>query len=94
MAEILTLTAPVVTTRTTYRLSLIILDWDGAFISIRLVGSDGGDLVRTYSGAAATAKMTALNTANFTVTSLQKKVFQMLLVDFPELAGVISGTPI
>lgn len=94
MAELLTLTVPVVQTRTTYRLSASNFDWDAAYIYIRLVGSDGGEIVRTYSGAVASAKMNALNNGNFSLISLQKKTLQMLQVDFPELAGVITGTPL
>lgn len=91
MPEILTLTTAVVQTRTTYAIGAINLDWDNATIVIRLHGSDGVDIFRTYTGAAATAKMTALNSANFSVVSLQKKTIQILQQDFPELAGVISG---
>lgn len=93
MAEVLTLTTPVVQTRTTYRPSGMNLDWDAAYILVRLMGSDGVEITRSYSGAAATVRLNQLNTGNFSVTSLHKKMIQILQADFPELAGSISGTP-
>lgn len=95
MAEILTLTTPVTSSRTTYVWAGIKLDFLAAFIEFRLMGSDGVEVVRTYTGATATAKLSALNTFNFAAgTSMQKKATQMLQTDFPEFAGVISGTPL
>ena len=95
MAETLTLTTPVTQTRTTYQLTGLKLDWPAAFIECRLLGSDGIEVVRTYTGASATAKMSALNTFNFAAgVSMQKKAIQLLQADFPELAGAISGTPL
>lgn len=95
MAEILTLTTPVTTNRTTYTPVGLRLDWPAAFIEVRLLGSDGVEIVRIYTGAAATAKLSALNTFNFSAgVSMHKKLIQLLQIDFPELAGVISGTPL
>jgi hypothetical protein len=94
MAETLTLTTAVTTTRTTYQLVGLKFDWPAAYIEVRLLGSDGIEIVRMYTGAAATSKLTALNTFNFSSgTSMQKKTLQLLQTDFPELAGVISGVP-
>ena len=94
MAEILTLTTPVTQTRTTYALVGLKLDWPAAFIEVRLMGSDGVEITRVYTGASATTKMSAMNTFNFSAgVSLQKKTIQLLQTDFPELAGAITGTP-
>lgn len=95
MAETLTLTTPVTTNRTTYQLTGLNLKWPEAYIECRLLGSDGVEIVRTYTGATATAKMSAMNTFNFSAgVSMQKKAIQILQADFPELAGVVSGVPL
>lgn len=95
MPETLTLTTPVTQTRTTYQLVGLNFDWPAAYIEARLLGSDGVEIKRTYSGASATTKMSAMNTFNFAAgVSMQKKAIQLLQADFPELAGVISGVPL
>jgi len=92
MAETLTLTTPVTTTRTTYQFVGLSFDWPAAFIECRLLGSDGVEIARTYTGASATAKLSAKNTFNFSAgVSMQKKAIQLLQADFPELAGAITG---
>ena len=82
-------------TRTTYRLVGVKLDWPAAFIECRLLGSDGVEIVRTYTGASATTKLSAMNIFNVSAgVSMQKKAIQLLQTDFPELAGLISGAPL
>jgi hypothetical protein len=95
MAELLTLTTPVTTNRTTYTLVGLKLDWPAAYIEVRLLGSDGVEIMRTYTGASATSKLSAMNTFNFSSgTSMQKKAIQLLQADFLELAGGITGVPL
>lgn len=92
--ELLDLTAPIVPpTRTTYRLSGLILDWDAAYILARVTGSDGVEVRAEYTGATAASLMTTLNTANLSVTSLYKRVLQKLVTDGKLPAGTVSGSP-
>lgn len=94
MAEQLTLTTPVVQTRTTYELIEMHFNWPRANIEIVLIGSDGEPVSRFWTGAVATARMSTMNTANFSGgTSMQKRAWQLLQADFPEFAGVVSGVP-
>lgn len=89
--ESLTLTTPIAISTVT--ISRLLLDWTGASIWIVLITSDGKRLEYNYSGATATTLMTALNTGNFSVTSLHHAIINRLITDHPELAGIISGTP-
>jgi len=93
MAEIVTLTAPIVPpTLTTYRVVMLSLDWDSASIAIRLKGTNGETKFCGYQGATALSMMTTLNKANLTANSLQKRVLTQLISD-GEIAGAISGSP-
>lgn len=94
MAEILDLAVAIVPpSRTTYRLSGLMLDWDAAYILVRVTGSDGVEVRAEYSGATATALMTTLNTANLSANSLYKRVLNKLVTDGKLPAGTVSGTP-
>jgi hypothetical protein len=93
MAEILTLTTPIATSRTTYIINSLYLDWQTSAIVVRLVGSDGVELQFSYGGNEAIALMTILNTSNLTTTSLYKRVLQKLQADGKLPAGTITGTP-
>lgn len=91
--ELITLTTPVTTPSiTTWRVSSLLLDWDAAVIAITLRGSGGERLSHTYTGANATAQMTALNKVNLTSNSLHKRIIQRL-IDDGMLSGTISGSP-
>lgn len=93
MAEILTLTAPIVPPSiTTWRVTFLGLDWDAATISIRLRGPNGEVKTCGYQGSAATSMMVALNKANLSSNSLHKRVLTQLVSD-GEIAGTISGSP-
>jgi len=93
MAELLTLTTPVTTpTLTTYAVRMISMDLDVPAILIRLKGTNGEVKVCSYNGATDTTLMIALNKANLSTTSLQKRVLQQLIAD-GELSGTISGSP-
>ena len=94
MAELLTLDTPIVPpTRTTYKVTLLVLDWLAKVIQIRLRGSDGVEVYAEYSGDAATALMTILNSANLSVKSLQRRILEKLAADGKLPAGTVSGTP-
>jgi len=94
MAEQLDLTTPIVATRTTYVAQTITLDFPNAVIKAGLLGSDGVVVNIEWTGAAATTLMVALNKANLTTTSLQKRVLQQAVTDGKLPAGTVSGTPL
>lgn len=93
MAEKLDLTTAVTTPDvTSYRVSQLVLDWDGQHIGIFLVGPNGERRTETYNGSTAKTLMIALNKANLTANSLHKRVLNQLVTD-GKLAGTVSGTP-
>ena len=77
---------------TSWRVSLLHLDWPGAQIQIGLLGPNGETAGHVYSGLDAMNLMTALNTANLSVKSLHRRVMERLIAD-GRLLGTISGTP-
>lgn len=94
MAEKVTLTVPVTRPSVTdYIIGSLHLDWSGSRIDVTLLGSDGSTTTASYTGATALTLMSALNTANLSVTSLHKRVVQRLQTDGLLGAGSISGTP-
>lgn len=101
--EELVLTDPVVIpekTTSTYRVLSLSLDWEGKFT----VTSDSGIVLITlkdnnnersnyhYEGKEAIDLMKWLNTANFTVNSMHKKILQKLSND-GFIPGEVTGTP-
>jgi hypothetical protein len=105
MAEDFALTTPEIipqVTTATYRLVGLFLDWERTTILIRLRGANGEVKSFTYGGsdpgtpAAEKTKalnlMLALNKANLTVKSLQRRVLEQLAAD-GLLAGAVTGTP-
>lgn len=93
MAEIVTLTTPITTPNlTTYAVRMIAMDLDVPSIVIRLRGTNGENKVCSYSGVTATNLIVALNKANLSTNSLQKRCLERLIAD-GEIAGTISGSP-
>ena len=94
MAELITLTSPPPrpSQLTSYTVSELRFDWANARIEIALLGSNGDITRHSYNGPTATAMMVALNKANLSTTSLQKRVLQQLIAD-AVIAGTISGSP-
>lgn len=93
MAELITLTTPIVPPSvTTYRVTYLAFDWDNPSITIGLRGTNGERLNHSYSSSNATAMMTQLNKANLTSNSLHRRVISQLVSD-GVLAGTISGSP-
>lgn len=93
MAEQLNLTTPIVPpTITNYRVVLLELNWKSAFIGIGMEGPNGETFRYSYSGVTATNLMIALNKANLSTTSLQKRILNQLLAD-GVVVGTVSGTP-
>lgn len=94
MAETFSLTAAIVPpSRTTYVVVGLSLNWLQAVIQATLVGSDGATIVISWEGAQATTLMIALNKANLSTISLQKRVLQQAVTDSKLPAGTVSGVP-
>ena len=91
MAELITLTSPL-PALSTYTVVELNLNWDAASIQIGLKGTNGERTHYSYSGATATTLMVALNKANLSIKSLQRRVIEQLVTD-GKLAGTISGSP-
>lgn len=93
MAEQIDLTAPVTQPSIlNYIVSCLSLDWSNARITITLQDNTGASIVLSYTGATATALMVALNKANLTANSMQKRIFTQLIAD-GKLSGTVSGVP-
>ena len=91
--ETLDLTTPVQPpSTTTYRVTVLHLDWPNGVINITLVDNNGVAMTVNYTNAEATTLMQFLNTANLSVKSLHKRILEKLVAD-GKLTGTISGTP-
>lgn len=93
MAERLDLTVPETTPAiTTYAVTYLCLDWSNARITVEFTGTNGEKKAHSWEGATATTLMVALNKANLTANSLQRRVLAKVTAD-GVLAGTVSGTP-
>jgi hypothetical protein len=93
MAELITLTAPIVPPSVTdYRVTGLLLNFGGQKLTVELTGTNGEKLTHSYVGSTAIALMVALNKANLSIKSLQRRVLERLVSD-GVLAGAISGSP-
>ena len=72
--------------RITFGTSPPIIDWTVA-------DNTGASYSGTYSGEQAATMLSALNTANLTTNSLQKRILTQLQADGSLPSGSISGTP-
>ena len=106
MSERIDLTAPDQSRPGTplYRVAGLWLDWDGRTFYVVLLGDNDTERQETYrdgqdemgndlpGSTIATDRMRALNRANLTNKSLQRRIMEMLISD-GRLDGSISGTP-
>lgn len=95
MAETVTLAIPEVTpqiTTTDYRVSYLQMDWERASIVIHLRGTNGERKEIRYDGAEATALMVALNKANLSTKSLQRRILEKAVAD-SKIVGTVTGVP-
>ena len=106
MSEQIDLTTPDQTHPGTpqYKVGGLWLDWDGRNFYVVLIGDNGIERQETYrdgqdemgneleGSTIATDRMKALNKANLSAKSLQKRLMEMLIND-GRLTGSISGTP-
>lgn len=91
MAQVLELTTP--QSVIDYRISIIKFNWDEAKIHIVLKDTQGDTITVGYTGAAATSLMIALNKANLSTNSLQKRTLEQLVADGKIPAGSVTGSP-
>lgn len=93
--EAVTLTTPVIKTDTTYSVKYIGLDYSASTIVVQLQSNTGFVVVKTYDANSVPTGSTLLhnlNTANFSVNSLMKAVYNRLLTDGVIPAGSITGS--
>lgn len=93
--EELELTDPVVTTTTTYKVQSLTFDTahlSGGYVGIHLIDNLGGRFGHAYTGQEALDYIKFVNTANFTVKSLHKRILERLSAD-GVLPGTVTGAP-
>lgn len=95
MSEQITLTTPETKPQintTFYRVVSLHLDWRLSEIGILLEGENGERRSFGYEGSEALMLMTALNKANLSTLSLQKRIMNRLIAD-GKLTGSVTGAP-
>jgi hypothetical protein len=93
MAEILTLTAPVVPPSiTTYRVDGLNLNLSGEKYTVSFLSNTGATLSYSVTGSTAKTRMVALNKANLSGNSLERRLFTFAVAD-GIFAGTVSGSP-
>lgn len=93
--ETITLTSPEVQPQIVtadYRVRRLVLDVEAPAIIIQVRGTNGEAKEFSYQGATAQALLQALNTANLTTKSLQRRILEKLIAD-GKLVGTVTGTP-
>ena len=96
MAEKLSLTSPITLaapTTSDYSVRSIYLGRDEQVIRVAVRDNNHVVTTHVYEGAEATTLMTALNTANLSIISLQKRILNRLAADGKLPAGTVTGTP-
>jgi hypothetical protein len=92
MAEKIDLAAPDQATPGTmeYRIAGLFLNVEDEYVEVNLRGANGELRVERYDDAL--PMIVALNKANLSTKSLQRRIMERLITD-GRLAGTISGTP-
>lgn len=93
MAEVFTLTTPIVVNVTTWKVNELHLSRKHSSIFVEVERSDGVTIQWTYWGTVALTLINALNKANLTVKSLEKRILEQLAADGIITAGAVTGTP-
>lgn len=93
MPEVLQLSVPVQSPAlTTYRISALLLDWDGSRIQVSLTSNTGERKDFVYEKQIAKDLMTAINKSNLAQASLHKRIILYLISD-GKLDGTVTGVP-
>jgi len=91
--EQIDLTTPITQPSTTnYRLNKLHQGWFDKYIHIELVSDTGDTIQHSYEGDVARNLMIALNKADLSTNSLQRRVLNKLISD-GVITGTISGVP-
>lgn len=92
--ETITLSSPEVVqiTNTGYKPVLITLNKKASTIIVMFEGSNGEQREWIMSGDVAMTRIKALNTANLSTKSLERRIMETAIAD-GVFAGTISGTP-
>jgi hypothetical protein len=91
MAEQITLNAPIAKPSVTdYRIGYFAIDVSNQRLIVELVANDGTRLMHVWEEAG--ALIGALNVANLTTKSLERRIYERLIAD-GVLAGAVTGTP-
>ena len=91
MAESLTLTVP--KSVTTYKVNEIQINRKSQFINVEVEDSIGNIIRASYGGAQAMALIVALNKANLSTSSLEKRILLQLVTDGHLPTGNVTGVP-
>src|SRR5262249_46473243 len=98
MPEQYTLTAAITKpNQTLWKIDRLTIDIANAIIQITLRGDNNEIIQKTYDASTTptgTTVLHALNTGNFTTTSLAKTIFNRLSTDGVVTAGTTTGTPV
>ena len=76
-----------------YKISQLKFNWTDSVMEITCIDAFGKVVTNSYSGAAATGLMNALNVANFSVKSLHRNALEYLVSTGSLPVGTIGGTP-
>lgn len=76
-----------------WQVGKLVLDWTKAVLIVGLVGENGETRNLSWEGDAATDLMVALNKANLSSNSLQKRILTQLAEDEKIGSGSTTGTP-
>ena len=78
---------------TSYKVLQLTLGTTPPVIDWTVVDNTGKTMSGSYNGSIAATFLNQINTGNFTVTSLQKKIILRLQADGKLGAGTVSGSP-
>ena len=91
MTEVLTPTDTAIESPA-YQIVSVLFDREGARIMVWVRTPKGGIETCIYKGDTATTLMRALNKADLSVKSLQRRILERLVVDGKLPAGAVTGT--
>lgn len=91
MAEKLILTTPI--SITGLEVMELNLSKRHKFIHVIVVDDAGNETECVYDGATAVNLIKALNKANLTIKSLERRILEQLVADGKLVSGAVNGTP-
>lgn len=91
--ESLNLDTPQVTSVTGYSVRTVVMSLDGPMIRVTVMDNQGRKTAHEYVDDEALALIVALNKADLSTVSLQKRILQRLVADGRLPSGTIVGSP-